>query len=104
MAAKMKIIRKDFVEDDSCFFCPRKHSLTTKRAYIIELDNGKETQCGLCCAEKHFGKSVVDNIPDFTRSSIECKSNISNSKGSNSTNNINSTRENLNIYIFGVNT
>jgi flagellar basal body rod protein FlgB len=85
----MKIIRKDFVEDDNCYYCTRKHTLTTKIAYIIDLGNGKETQCGPYCAIKNFDKIAVANVPDFTRSAIEYDSNTSNSKGSKSINIIN---------------
>jgi hypothetical protein len=93
MVTKMRIIRRDFVEDDSCYFCHRQHTLTTKIAYIIGLENGEETQCGPCCAKNHFSKIIVTNTPDFTRATIECNSKESNGKGDNSNNNINSTKE-----------
>jgi len=91
MVTNMKIIRRDFVEDDNCFFC--KRTLKTKIAYIIELEDGKEIQCGPCCAKKHFDKIVVANTPDFTRAVVEYVSKKSKSKDGNSIDNNNSTKE-----------
>jgi hypothetical protein len=93
MVANMKIIRRDFVEDDNCFFCKRQHILKTKIAYIIELEDGEETQCGPCCARREFKNIDFSNIPDFTRSAIEYASKKTNNKGGNSIDNINNTKE-----------
>jgi hypothetical protein len=95
LTEKIKIIRKDFVGNDSCYFCIPKHTLTTKIAYIIELENGEETQCGPCCAKKKFGKTAVANVPNLTRSAneYESKKTNNNSRGGNSTNNVNTNKE-----------
>jgi hypothetical protein len=73
---KMKIIRIDFVENDKCCFC--MHKLSSKIAYIIELDNGDEVQCGPTCAEKRFPD--MTNVPNFTRASLDHFSNKSSKK------------------------
>lgn len=95
MVTKMRIISKNFVGDDSCCFSIRQHTLTTKTAYIIRLENGEEKQCGPCCAEKHFGKTAVANVPDLTRSAKKNESvrANNNNKGGNSIDNTNINRE-----------
>jgi hypothetical protein len=58
----MNIDRIDFVEFDHCHFC--SHKLTTQIAYIVILDNGKETQAGPKCIRKYF--KDTKNVPNFT--------------------------------------
>ena len=91
------IIKKDFIEDSKCNFCPQK--ITTKVAYIIELDNGQIKQCGPKCFKKHFNE--ITYILDFTRASLEFvskKLNASNNKN-NIIKNINDTKEIEYLYL-----
>jgi len=75
----VKIIRKDFIDTEKCYFCPQK--LTTRIAYIIELDNGEEVQAGRVCAKNNFGN--IPDVPNFTKAIIEYTSKKENTVNEN---------------------
>jgi len=65
----MKIVKKDFVPEDTDSYCAKGHKLSSGKAYFMETGNGHIVYGGKQCAEKH-SNTDLSQIPDLTKSLV----------------------------------
>lgn len=65
----MRIIKKDFVNENTESYCAKGHRLSSGTAYYMESDDGVIYYGGKQCAEKH-GSNDLKDVPDLTKSLV----------------------------------
>lgn len=65
----MRIIKKDFVSEDTESYCAKGHKLSSGTAYYMESEDGTIYFGGKQCAETH-GTNDLKNVPDLTKSLV----------------------------------
>lgn len=76
----MKIIKKDFVNENTFSYCGKGRVLSSGTAYYMESESGKIYYGGRRCAELH-GKNDLRVVPDLTKSLVSLGSTSSSSRG-----------------------
>ena len=65
----LKIIKKDFVNENTESYCTKGHKLSSGTAYYMESDDGTTYFGGKKCAETH-GTNNLKDVPDLTKSLV----------------------------------
>ncbi len=65
----MKIIKKDFVDENTESYCAKGHKLSSGTAYFMQAKEGTIHFGGKQCAETH-GTNNLKDIPDLTKSLV----------------------------------
>nr|WP_312230749.1 hypothetical protein [Pseudomonas sp.] len=79
----MKIIKKDFVNEDTESYCAKGHKLSSGTAYYMESKDGKIYFGGKQCAETH-GTNDLKDVPDLTKSLVSLGTGTQTSGGNGS--------------------
>lgn len=69
----MKIIKKDFVSEDTESYCGTGRKLSSGTAYYMQDENGLIHYGGRHCAEMH-GTNDIKDVPDLTKSLVSLAS------------------------------
>jgi hypothetical protein len=79
----LKIIKKDFVHENTESFCAKGHKLSSGTAYYIQSEDGTIHFGGKKCAEAH-GTNNLKDVPDLTKSLISLGTGSQTGGGGNS--------------------
>lgn len=79
----LKIIKKDFVNEDTESYCAKGHKLSSGTAYYMESEDGTIYFGGKQCAETH-GNNDLKDVPDLTKSLVSLGTGMQTSGGSGS--------------------
>lgn len=88
----MRVIKKDFVDENTISFCGNGRRLSSGKAYFLQKPNGNIIYGGKQCAEEN-STTDLSQIPDFTKSLLTRRE--GNQNNGNKTNN-NTNRNDLN--------
>ncbi len=91
---KIKVIKKDFVNENTISFCGKGRKLSSGTAYFLLKPNGEIVYGGKQCAQEN-SNTDLSQIPDFTKSLISRREGSS-SVSSKTNIELASTRNNLN--------
>ncbi|NAW56829.1 MULTISPECIES: hypothetical protein [unclassified Vibrio] len=76
----MKIIKKDFVDENTESYCKKGQKLSSGTAYYMQAQNGTIYFGGKQCAETH-GSNDLKDVPDLTKSLVSLRTNTTSSGG-----------------------
>ncbi|KNH13676.1 hypothetical protein BCU99_06270 [Vibrio cyclitrophicus] len=76
----MKIIKKDFVNENTESYCAKGHKLSSGTAYFMQAKDGIIYFGGKQCAELH-GTNNIKDVPDLTKSLVSLTSNTTSGGG-----------------------
>jgi len=79
----LKIIKKDFVNEDTESYCAKGHKLSSGTAYYMESKDGKIYFGGKQCAGTH-GTNDLKDVPDLTKSLVSLGTGTQTSGGNGS--------------------
>lgn len=79
----LKIIKKDFVNEDTESYCAKGHKLSSGTAYYMESEDGTIYFGGKQCAETH-GTNDLKDVPDLTKSLVSLGTGTQTSGGNGS--------------------
>ena len=65
----MKILKKDFVNENEESYCAKGHRLSSGTAYYMQAKDGTIHYGGKQCAETH-GSNDLRDVPDLTKSLV----------------------------------
>lgn len=82
----LKIIKKDFVNENTESFCAKGHKLSSGTAYYMKSKDGTICYGGKQCAEIH-GVNNLKDVPDLTKSLVSLGTGTQNGGGNNSNSN-----------------
>lgn len=83
MRLVLKIIKKDFVNEDTESYCAKGHKLSSGTAYYLESEEGVIYFGGKQCAETH-GTNDLKDVPDLTKSLVSLSTGMQTSGGNSS--------------------
>jgi hypothetical protein len=88
----MRILKKDFVDENTESYCSKGHRLSSGTAYYIQDENGDIHYGGTHCA-KTLGVNDIKSVPDLTKSLVALgKNGQSGGSGGGSTGETNSSQ------------
>lgn len=83
MRLLLKIIKKDFVNEDTESYCAKGRKLSSGTAYYMESEEGTIYFGGKQCAETH-GTNDLKDVPDLTKSLVSLSTGMQTSGGNGS--------------------